>query len=105
MKIIACIFLFTMSLAMVLPVLGNNNTAMYKSCMDKCCHKKKNQNKQPENKECNPFLACSAAAWVMSRSIEITKATNIYLDRKYVMSNDDRVVKIVSTFFHPPNFR
>ena len=92
-----------MSSAIVLPVIGSNNVVMYKDCMPECCPKKKSENKQSENKECNPFLACSAAAWVMSPPINIVKGQDIYLSKKYFISNDDRVVKIISTLFHPPN--
>ncbi len=71
--------------------------------MGKCCPKKQNKNKQSENKQCNPFLACSAAAWVIPPLIKVIKAPDVYLNKKYFISNDDRVIKIISTLFHPPN--
>ena len=88
---------------MVQPLIGSNGVAMDKKCIIKCCDKKQDKKQQGEKKECNPFLACSLTAWLQSPKITVSHPTKHIFKQHYFIFNDNRVVKNLSSLFHPPN--
>ena len=88
---------------MVQPVIGSNKMAMDKNCISNCCDKKQDKKQQSENKDCNPFLACSSAAWMQSPKISVSHPPKVIYKQQYFIFNDNRVIKNLSSLFHPPN--
>ena len=88
---------------MVQPVIGSNKMAMSKNCISKCCDGKQNKNQHSENKDCNPFLACSLAAWMQSPKVIISHPPQHILKQQYFVFNDNRIIKHLSSLYHPPN--
>ncbi len=77
---------------------------MSKNCISKCCDNKQNKNHQSENKDCNPFLGCSSAAWLQSPKVTLNHPTLYIFKQQYFVFNDNRLIKHLSSVFHPPNF-
>ena len=88
---------------MVQPVLSQGATSMGKNCISKCCDNKKDKKQQTENKDCNPFLACSLAAWLQSPKVVVNHPVKYIFKQQYFIFNDNRVIKHLSSLFHPPN--
>ena len=88
---------------MVQPLIGSNKMAMSKNCISKCCDHKQNKKQQSENKDCNPFLGCSLAAWQQSAKIAVSDPPKFISKQQYFVFNDNRIIKHLSSLFHPPN--
>ena len=65
--------------------------------------KKQSKKQQSESKDCNPFLACSLAAWMQSPKIWVSHPQKYIYKQQYFIFNDNRVIKNLSSLFHPPN--
>ena len=87
---------------MVQPVTSNGKT-MGKYCISTCCDNKQDKKQQSENKDCNPFLACSLAAWLQTPIITVIHPPKYLYKLPYLIFNDNRVIKHLSSLFHPPN--
>ncbi len=103
LKIIAYIFSLVLLFVMVQPVIGSNNNAMGKNCISNCCDKKQDKKQHSENKDCNPFLACSLAAWLQSPKVTVNNPEKYLFKQQYFIFNDNRIIKHLSSLFHPPN--
>ena len=88
---------------MVQPVIGSGTKAMATNCISKCCEHKQNKKQRSENKDCNPFLACSLAAWLQSPKVTVSHPLNYIFKQQYFVFNDNRIIKNLSSLFHPPN--
>ena len=87
----------------VQPVISNPTCSMAKDCISNCLHNKKGDKPETENKECNPFVACSVAVWLSSPKISVLQPKPYLQKEKYFIFNDNRIVKTLSSLFHPPN--
>ena len=88
---------------MVQPVLSNNGNTMGKNCISKCCDNNNDKKQPSENKDCNPFLACSLAAWMQTPKVVANHPVKYTSKQQYFIFNDNRVIKHLSSLFHPPN--
>ena len=88
---------------MVQPVVSNPSYTMGKNCFSNCCDKKQDKKHSSENKDCNPFLACSFAAWLQAPKIYIQNLILLIPKQEYFTFNDNRIIKNLSSLFHPPN--
>ena len=99
LNITAYIFSFVLLFVMVQPVIGSNGSAIGENCISKCCDKKQ----ETEKKDCNPFLACSLAAWLQSPKVTVNHPEKYLFKQQYFIFNDNRIIKHLSSLFHPPN--
>ena len=88
---------------MLQPVIGSSTSIMGKNCISKCCDNKRDKKHQSENKDCNPFLGCSLAAWLQSPKITVNLPIKYIFKQQYFVFNDNRFIKHLSSLFHPPN--
>ncbi len=88
---------------MVQPVLSNMGNTMGQNCISKCCNKKQDKKEHSENKDCNPFLGCSLAAWMQTPKVALNHPFKYAFKKQYFIFNDNRVIKHLSSLFHPPN--
>ena len=88
---------------MVHPIIRSNRITMGKNCICKCCDKQQDKKQQSENKDCNPFLACSLPTWLLSPIVTVSHTPKYIFKQQYFIFNDNRIIKHLSSLFHPPN--
>ncbi len=88
---------------MVQPVVSNPNNMIGANCEVNCGNKKQHQKNSSEKKDCNPFLACALTAWLQVPKIYLEPSIRIFSKQEYFTLNDNRIIKNLSSLFHPPN--
>lgn len=103
MKATVYILTFVMAFLTVQPLMPLNNKQTENCCTEQYC-KKKEKKKNTGNKDCNPLMNCSSCAlFIVSKSYlkEITAHNN---KEKIFIKNDNRTVKNLTEFWHPPEY-
>ena len=95
--------MFMLIFLIVQPVISKTNCSLAKDCTSKCLHNKKGDKPESENRDCNPLLACSVAVWLPSPKITVSQPKPYIQKEKHFIFNDNRIVKTLSSLFHPPN--
>ena len=108
MKIGAAIFILITGFFTVAPALRQDSSKAGMSTCAKsrgCCHKKETDKKKKQGCEgmnCNLFVYCPYCSMylVPGPSVPCLPAAD---KEKTVISNDNRTIKSLSDFWHPPN--
>ena len=88
---------------MVQPIIRSNRITMGKNCISKCCGKQQDKKQQSENNDYNPFLACSLPTWLLSPKVTVSLPPKYIFKQQYFIFNDNRIIKHLSSLFHPSN--
>ena len=88
---------------MVQFLIGSNKITMDKNCISKCCGKQQDKKQQSENNVCNPFLTCSLPTWLLSPKVTVSLPPKYIIKQQYFIFNDNRIIKHLSSLFHPSN--
>ena len=107
MKLTASVLLFLVTFFTVQPVLSvNKSSAKMQCCMKGHCKKKmsnKSKKGRCEGMNCNPFMGCAYCGMYILVKPAIVVIPAACKDKIHI-SNDNRTVKNLSDFWHPPNF-
>ena len=88
---------------MVQFIIGINRITMGKNCISKCYDKQQDKKQQSENNDCNSFLACSLPTCLLSPKGTVSYPTKYIFKQQYFIFNDNRIIKHLSSIFHPSN--
>ena len=87
--------MFILLFFIVQTAVSGSTSPAGKNCIRNCCDKKQ----KSEKKDCNPFLACSFAAWLQAPKIYIQHSTDVIQKKEYFTFNDNRTIKNLSSLF------